>query len=243
MLKFFCAEMMTKFNKDMYAKIKGKKNEPLSSIGQRRLKIVDKEKENEKETVERGSSTPTLDEGRATSPTLSIEEVVLLAKRRKTGDKGKEKLGSNVWDNVGAAMAKANELLTLEEMREISNMPSHEMVSQHVHKLVQVIFFFFFVLSCLVTSTDLGHDKTFCCQVLGETMHITSQYLANEEKAIMANSKVEALEAEASRLRSDLIATMDANNTSKEQIKVLIEQLDSERLLLQQKDDLLASVG
>ena len=74
-------------------------------------------------------------------------------------------------------------------------------------------------------------------------MHITSQYLANEEKAIMANSKVEALEAEASRLRSDLIATMDANNTSKEQIKVLIEQLDSERLLLQQKDDLLASVG
>ena len=30
---FFGAEMMTKFNKGMYAKIKGKKNEPFSNIG------------------------------------------------------------------------------------------------------------------------------------------------------------------------------------------------------------------
>jgi len=49
-------------------------------------------------------------------------------------------------------------------------------------------------------------------------MHITSQYLANEEKAVVAISKVEALEAEASSLRKDLIAAMDANNTSKEKI-------------------------
>ena len=60
-------------------------------------------------------------------------------------------------------------------------------------------------------------------------MHITIQYLANEEKAVMANLKVEALEAEASGLRKDLIAAMDANNVSKEQLKVLTEQLDSEK--------------
>ena len=54
-------------------------------------------------------------------------------------------------------------------------------------------------------------------------MHITSQYLANEEKAIVATSKVEALEAKASGLRRDLIAAMDAYNTSKEQIKALTE--------------------
>ena len=47
--------MMTKFNKEMYKKIKEKKNEPLSNLGQRRLRITDKEKETEKETVERGS--------------------------------------------------------------------------------------------------------------------------------------------------------------------------------------------
>ena len=49
--------MTTKFNKDMYAKIKGKKNEPLFNIGQRKLKIMDNEKEKESETAERGSST------------------------------------------------------------------------------------------------------------------------------------------------------------------------------------------
>ena len=50
------AEMTSNFNKEMYAKIKGKKNEPLSAIEQRVLRITDKEKE--KETVERVSSTP-----------------------------------------------------------------------------------------------------------------------------------------------------------------------------------------
>ena len=39
----------------------------------------------------------------------------------------------------------------------------------------------------------------------------------------MATSKVKALEAEASRLWKDLIAAMDAHNTSKEQVKVLTE--------------------
>ena len=63
-------------------------------------------------------------------------------------------------------------------------------------------------------------------------MHITTQYLANEEKAIVANSKVEALETKASWLRKDLIVAMDANNISKEQIKVLIAQLDSEKQLV-----------
>ena len=87
--------MTSKFNKDMYAKIKGKKNEPLSNIGQRKLRIVDKEKEKEKEVAERGSSTPTLDEGRTASPAISIEEVPT-PKKRKTGDKGKEKVGSSV---------------------------------------------------------------------------------------------------------------------------------------------------
>ena len=142
--------MTSKFNKDMYAKVKGKKNKPLSSVGQRRLKIVDNEQEKEKETAKRGSSTPTLDEGRVTSPALSIEEVVPPAKRQKAGDKGKEKIGSNVWADTGAAMARASELLTPEEMREISNMPFHKIVSQHVHKLVQVIFLILFLVSTLV---------------------------------------------------------------------------------------------
>ena len=53
--------MMSKFNKEMYKKIREKKNEPLSSIGQRKLRFTDKEKEKEKEIVERGSSNPILE--------------------------------------------------------------------------------------------------------------------------------------------------------------------------------------
>ena len=74
-------------------------------------------------------------------------------------------------------------------------------------------------------------------------MHITTQYLANEEKAVVANSKVEALETEASGLQNDLGAAMDAINASKKQTKVLTEQLKSKNLLVKQKDNLLVSAG
>ena len=68
-------------------------------------------------------------------------------------------------------------------------------------------------------------------------MHITSQYLANEEKVVVATSKVKALEAETSELWRDLINAMDTHNTSKEQVQALIEQLNSEKLLAKQKDE------
>ena len=237
--------MTTKFNKEMYKKIKEKKNEPLSHIGQRRLRITDKEKE--KEVVERGSSTPALDldEGQAASPGISVEEVAHPSKKQKVVNKGKEKIGSSVWFDAETAMDRANELLTPGEMKEISRVPSHKMVSRHVHKLVQVILHifvpFFFVLNCLTVFMDFG--GTFRYKVLGETMHITTLYLANEEKAVVANSKVEALEAEASGLQKDLITAMDALNTSKGQIQVLMEQLESEKQSVKQKDELLATAA
>ena len=89
----------------------------------------------------------------------------------------------------------------------------------------------------LTVSTDLAYCVIFGCQVLGEMMHISSQYLANEEKAVVAMSK---MEAEASGLGIDLIASMDANNTSKEKIQALSEQLNAEKLLEKPKDEQLA---
>lgn len=61
-------------------------------------------------------------------------------------------------------------------------------------------------------------------------MHISFQYLASKEKAVMATSKVEALEPEALGLRKDLIVAMDEINSSKEKIKVLTEELDAVKL-------------
>ncbi|KAL0001016.1 hypothetical protein SO802_014797 [Lithocarpus litseifolius] len=196
-------KMMTKFNQEFYARIKGKKNEPLSSLGQRRLRLTDKEREKQKEATEKGSSTPVLDEGRAASPALSVEEISPRHKKRKTSDKE-------------TILARANEVITSDEMKEIFEVPSYEMVNCHVHKLVQV---------------------------LGESMHITSQYLASEEKAVIATLRAEALEAKASGLRKDLIMVMDETNLSKEKIKVLTEELEGVKLLVKQKDELLAAAG
>ena len=135
--------MTSKFNKEMYRKIKEKKNEPLSSIGQKKLRFTDrkKEKEKEKELVERGSSTLILElDGQEASPGVSIKEVARPLKRLKVGGKGKEKVGSSIWSDAETAVDRVNEFFTLGEMKEISSTPSHEMASRHVHKLVQVTF-------------------------------------------------------------------------------------------------------
>ena len=84
-----------------------------------------------------------LEDNQAALPGVSIEEVAHPLKKQKVGSKGKEKVGSNVWSDAEAAMDHAHELFTSGEMKEISSIPSHEMVSRHVHKLVQVILLIF----------------------------------------------------------------------------------------------------
>ena len=54
---------------------------------------------------------------------------------------------------------------------------------------------------------------------------------------------MEALEAEASGLRKDLITTMDSLNASKEQVQTLTEQLDAEKQSVKQKDELLVAAA
>ena len=137
---FSFAEMTTKFNQEFYTRIKAKKNEPLSNIGQCRLRVVEKEKENE--VTENGLSTPALDEGQVASSALFLKEITPCHKKRKISKKGKEKVGASVWANVGMALVRANEIVTPDELKEIFGVPSHEMVN-HVHKIVLVTFLHF----------------------------------------------------------------------------------------------------
>ena len=65
--------------------------------------------------------------------------------------------------------------------------------------------------------------------MLGETIHITSEYMSQEAKAMSVGSKVEALEAENSKLRKEFIFAMDEANTIKEKAKVLADNLRAER--------------
>ena len=66
-------------------------------------------------------------------------------------------------------------------------------------------------------------------QVLGETIHITSEYLSHEAKISSAEYKVKGLEAELSKLRKNLILAMDEANSAREKVRVLFDDLRAKR--------------
>ena len=74
-------------------------------------------------------------------------------------------------------------------------------------------------------------------QVLGESLHITSKYLASEAKVESARSHASSMEAENSKLRKELIAAMDDANQAKEKLRTLTEELKVERELTKEKDE------
>ena len=133
--------MATKFNKDMYAKMRTKKDEPLSSLGKRTVRIIGKA------PLATPSASIThivygTETVRAASPATSIEEIPTPAsKRSRVTDKGKEKADSRpscVWDDEGLAVERAHKVVTAEDLKAISSVSFNEVATRHVHKLVQV---------------------------------------------------------------------------------------------------------
>lgn len=107
-----------------------KKNESLSNIEQRRVWVV------QMEMTEKGSFNPAPEEIQVASPAASLEEITPCLKKCRTGDKGKEKVKASIWADPGTTLVRAHEAIMLEELKKISGVPSQEMVSHHVHKLV-----------------------------------------------------------------------------------------------------------
>ena len=93
---FLLVEMTTKFNKDMYARMRGKKDEPLSALGTKSVRITDRGVP----ILAALPSSPTSAPARSASPTPSVEEVPPRNKRLRVGEKQKEKVNSRpscVW--------------------------------------------------------------------------------------------------------------------------------------------------
>ncbi|KAK9990592.1 hypothetical protein SO802_025577 [Lithocarpus litseifolius] len=107
-------------------------------------------------------------------------------------------------------LPRAQEPFSAEELGVLSGIPPHELMGRHIHKLIQV---------------------------LGESLHLTTEYLTHETKIASAVSKVEALEAKNSKLKKDLIVAMDEANTIKEKAKALGDDLKAERQLTLEKDE------
>ncbi|XP_075664983.1 uncharacterized protein LOC142634568 [Castanea sativa] len=206
-------KMTTKFDKDLYAKMRSKKDEPLSSLGKRTVRVTRKGPS----VTPTVSGTPIVsgtETTRTASPATSIEEIPTPAsKRPRLSDKGKEKAdfgSSTVWDNERLAVERAHRVVTTEDFKVFFGVPFNEVATHHVHKLVQV---------------------------LGESIHITFEYLTQGAMVASLVSRMEALEAENSTLKKKLIDSMGESTTLKEKIKTLSDNLRAECQLTLEKDE------
>ena len=103
-----------------------------SSIRQKRERVV------QKEVTEKASSTLVLQEPQAASPMVSLSEITHHQKKHKSGDKGKDKVGASVLEDAATALGRVRNIVTPNDLKELSRVPSHEIVNSHIHKLVQV---------------------------------------------------------------------------------------------------------
>ena len=125
------AEMTTRYSKDKYARVKNLKGEPLSHItpGSKRCKLD----EGKDETLAPLSLFDT-----PSSPTPSLE--MMTFSPPTTRSKGKAKVAKSVWDGLATALGRAHNVITNDELKGLLSIPSHELVSLHIHKLVQVFY-------------------------------------------------------------------------------------------------------
>ena len=130
--------MTTKFNKDMYAKMRAKKDEPLANLGKKVVRITGKGPS----VVPPADATPIVSgvEGaRVASPATSIEEIPTPSSKRprlSAKDKEKGRVGSSIFDDEGAAVERAHNLVRAEDLRVFFGVPINVVAGQHVHKIV-----------------------------------------------------------------------------------------------------------
>ena len=142
--------MTTKFNKDMYAKMRAKKDEPLSNIGKKTVRITGRGSP----AIPVTSINPVVSGAKTTrtaSPSTSIEELPTPAsKRPRLSSKDKEKVDSRIstiWSDEGLTGDRAHGVITADDLKVFSRVPSNTVAGCHVHRLVQVrVFFFFFYI-------------------------------------------------------------------------------------------------
>ena len=134
---------MTKFNKDMYAKMRSKKDEPLSSIGKKGVRVTGKGPFVTPVT----SATPivySVETVRTASPDTSVEEIPTPSSKRPCIlGREKEKADSHsstVWSDEGRAVDRAHGIVTAKDLKVFTGVPFNVVANQQVHKLVQVIY-------------------------------------------------------------------------------------------------------
>ena len=133
--------MTTKFNKDMYAKMRSKKDESLSNIGKKTVGVTRKGP-SIAPLVSDNPIVSVIETTRMASLTMSVEEIPTPgSKRPHVSGKEKEKVdsrSSTIWDDERLAVDRAHEVVTVADLKTFSDVPLNEVASRHVHRLVQV---------------------------------------------------------------------------------------------------------
>ena len=134
--------MTTKFNKDMYTKMRSKKDEPLSNIGKKGVRVTGKGPSVTPVT----SATPivsVVETVRTASPATSVEEILTPSlKRLCVSGREREKADSHssiMWSDGGLAMDQAHRVMMAEDLKVLNGVPFNVVANQQVHKLVQII--------------------------------------------------------------------------------------------------------
>ena len=126
--------------------MRAKKNEPLSNIGKKAVHITGRGSP----TVPVTSVTPVsrAETTRTASPSTSLEELSTPAsKRPRLSSKDKDKVDSRtstIWSDESLAVDRAHGVITADDLKVLSGVPSNTVVSRYVYRLVQVRVFFFF---------------------------------------------------------------------------------------------------
>ena len=135
--------MTTKFNKDMYAKMRSKKDEPLSNIGKKTICVTGKGP-SVSPLVSVNPIVSIIETMKTASPATLVEEIPTPgSKRPRVSGKEKEKekvdsRSSTIWDDERLAVDRAHEVVTAVDLKALSDVPLNEVVSRHVRRLVQV---------------------------------------------------------------------------------------------------------
>ena len=148
---FLCVGMTTRLNKARYAELKQNESEETQlrgSLQNKRCHLKtggggDLEKSFVPSAVEKAPKIP------SSSSIVSIEELTPPFRSLKGRDKGK--LVSDFWDNPSLVVAMAHDVISTNELKRFLSIELPNLVTQHLHKNVQVCFLkqLFSCLYCL----------------------------------------------------------------------------------------------
>ena len=122
--------------------MRSKKNEPLSSIGKKGVRVTGKGL-SVTPVTSATSIVSTIETMKTASLATLVEEIPTpSSKRLRTLGREREKVDSHsstMWSEGGLAMDRVHGVVTAEDLKALTGVPFNVVANQQVHKLVQVI--------------------------------------------------------------------------------------------------------